>query len=155
MVLLDFLPSDKIDLLATDYNPEQLQRCEEGIYPLSTLKEIPAEYKRYSVTLNRDQFQISSDLRRIVKTKCQNLVSDEYPAGFDLILCRNVTKFFEKDVRREVQKSLAVSLKDGGYLVVSDDLLREGIADPGSMSLIQQGDTCIYRKNLSNEKRQF
>ncbi|MCR5464808.1 MAG: right-handed parallel beta-helix repeat-containing protein [Bacteroidales bacterium] len=155
MVLLDFLPSDKIDLLATDYNPEQLLKCEEGIYPLSTLKEIPAEYKRYSVTLNRDQFQISSDLRRIVKTKCQNLVSDEYPAGFDLILCRNVTKFFEKDVRRKVQEILAASLKDGGYLVVSDDLLREGIADPGSMSLIQQGDTCIYRKNLSNEKRQF
>lgn len=148
MVLLDFLPSEKIDLLATDYNPEQLRKCQEGIYPLSTIKEIPAEYRHYLVSSEeRQQFQISSGLRQMVQTKCHNLLSDEYPGCFDLILCRNVVKFFEEDVKCQVQKKLAASLNDSGYLVVSDDLVREGIHDPGSMSLVQLGCYCIYRKN--------
>ena len=148
MVLLDFLPSDMIDLLATDYNPEQLRKCQDGIYPISTIKEIPTEYHHYLATFeHQQQFRISSDLRQMVQTQCHNLLSDEYPGGFDLILCRNVIKFFENDVKSQVQGKLAASLNDGGYLVISDDLVREGIHDPGSMNLIQLDNTCIYKKS--------
>ena len=148
MVLLDFLPSDMIDLLATDYNPEQLRKCQDGIYPISTIKEIPTEYHHYLATFeHQQQFRISSDLRQMIQTKCHSLLSDEYPGGFDLILCRNVIKFFENDVKSQVQGKLAASLNDGGYLVISDDLVREGIHDPGSMNLIQLDNTCIYKKS--------
>ena len=148
MVLLDFLPSDMIDLLATDYNPEQLRKCQDGLYPISTIKEIPTEYHHYLATFeHQQQFRISSDLRQMVQTQCHNLLSDEYPGGFDLILCRNVIKFFENDVKSQVQGKLAASLNDGGYLVISDDLVREGIHDPGSMNLIQLDNTCIYKKS--------
>ena len=157
MILLDFLPSEKIDLLATDYNPELLRKCQDGIYPLSTIKEIPEEYRHYSVTFasredsngdfaRRHLFQISYSMRQMVQTKCLNLLKDDYPDGFDIILCRNVVKFFDEDCRRYVQKKLAASLNDGGYLVVSDDLAREGISDPGSLDLVQLEGGCIYKK---------
>ena len=75
-----------------------------------------------------------------------NLLSDEYPDGFDLILCRNVVKFFEDGARFQVQNRLASSLNNGGFLVVSDDLGRERIPDSESIGLTQIDNTCIYRK---------
>ncbi len=154
MVLLDFLPAEKIDLLATDYNLEMIQKSRRGVYPLSIIKEIPKEYRHYLGAFMpdvNDQFKslkllVPSSLRDQVRFGLQNLLTDDYPDGFDLILCRNVIKFFDEDARSRVQGKLAESLVDGGYLVVSDDLRQERIGDPESMGLSQVEGSCIYRK---------
>ncbi|MBR5175506.1 MAG: right-handed parallel beta-helix repeat-containing protein [Bacteroidales bacterium] len=154
MVLLDFLPAGKIDLLATDYNLQLIDKASKGIYPLEIIKEIPSEYRHDVETylpeenerIGRLKLLISSRLREIPRFRHQNLLSDDYPGGFDLILCRNVIKFFEEDAMREVQTKLSASLEKGGFLVVSDDLKRESIPEPDSLGLAQIDNTCIYRK---------
>ena len=116
MLLLDLFPAEKIRLLASDYNREMLLRCREGRYPLSTIDEIPGKYRHYTEKYipagfekadfaYRYQFRFREALRNIIETRQHNLLSDEYPGGFDLILCRNVIKFFEESARREVQKN--------------------------------------------------
>ncbi len=72
-------------------------------------------------------------------------MSDEYPTGFDLILCRNVIKFFTPDKRIETQHKLAQSLKPDGLLVLSEE---EIVANPELMGLMRIDDTCIYRKRV-------
>ncbi len=155
MVLLDFVPAEKIEIFATDYNCDRIEKSRKGIYPLRTIRMIPKEYRHYVNAYLPDKnaeseslkLVIPARLKEMVQFKIHNLLSDEYPGGFDLILCRNVIKFFEKDVKSQVQGKLAASLNDGGYLVISDDLVREGIHDPGAFGLIQLENTCIYRKN--------
>ena len=154
MVLLDFLPARKIELLATDYNLEMVKKSRAGIYPLRIVKEIPPEYRHYVDTLIPDEDSefkrikliMPQFMREMVSFRLHNLISDDYPEGFDLILCRNVMKFFEEGTRRGVAERLSASLNDGGYLVVSDDLKRESIEDPGSMGLVQLDGSCVYRK---------
>lgn len=154
MVLLDFIPAEKIELLATDYNTEMINKTREGVYPLKLINEIPTEYRHYVEAyipdeledIKRLRIQIPSKLRDMCQLRYLNLLSEEYPKGFDLILCRNVIKFFEYDTRRLVQAKLAASLDDGGYLVVSDDLKRERIPEPSLLGLVQIGDSCIFRK---------
>ncbi len=158
MLLLDLFPAERIRMLASDYNREMLLRCREGRYPLSTIDEIPGKYRRYTEKYipagsektdfaYRYQFRFREALRNKIEIRQHNLLSDEYPGGFDLILCRNVIKFFEESARREVQKKLAASLNAGGILVVSDELQSEGIRDPESLQLVQVGDSCIYRNS--------
>ena len=154
MVLLDFLPAEKIELLATDYNLKMINTTLKGVYPLKLINEIPPEYRHYVDAyipdeledIKRLRIQIPSNLRNMCQLRLHNLISDEYPGGFDLILCRNVIKFFEDETKLKVQTKLAASLNHGGYLVVSDDLKRECISEPASLGLVQIDNTCIYRK---------
>ena len=48
--LLDFLPAEKLDILATDYNDFALGQCLEGCYSMRTMDEIPKKYWRYIKT---------------------------------------------------------------------------------------------------------
>ena len=162
MLLLEVLPAKNISLLATDYNQEMIKRCKEGSYPLNTLTEIPGKYRYYTEKYipeerkgldlaHRYQFRFREDIRNKVSAQYLNLITDEFPTGFDLILCRNVMKFFKEDVRKEVQRKLSDSLNVGGFLVVSDELEKEGIQEPKALGLRRVSNTCIYYKYQSNK----
>ena len=157
LTLLDYLPAEKIDLLASDYNDEMLQKCEEGVYPLSTLFEIPERYRCHALqysdvspsdnrrVLQTPKFQFDEHLRSMVKTSHVNLLTDDYPRGFDVVSCRNVIKFFNDETVVQVQRKLSDTLVPGGILVVSEDA-HEQIEDPDSLGLERVGESCIYRK---------
>ena len=157
MILYDIFPGRRIDLLATDYNHEMLRLCQEGVYSVRTMDEIPPGYWHYTEKYvsgressaefyQRYQFRFVSQLREQIRTQPLNLLTDDYPGGFDLILCRNVIKFFDPGVRAEVQGRLAESLNQDGFLMVSDELDTEGIREPKSFGLSQIGNSCIYQK---------
>ena len=146
MMLLDHIPGDKIDLLATDCNEEMLRQCREAVYPILSIRAIPKRYWDY-LEVTGSQFRFVTKLRSLVKTQAHNLLYDSYPGGFDLILCRNVIKFFKSEtVRQEVRRNLSCSLNPGGFLVLSDELQKEGVTNPESLRLRQLGDSCIYQK---------
>ena len=158
MMLKEALPGVTIELLATDYNQEMLRQCSEGVYSLRTIEEIPMKYwhfteKYHSInTIKSDfshlfQFRFVPELRGLVQTRHLNLLTDDYPCGFDLILCRNVIKFFGEDSKRAVQEKLARSLVRDGFLVVSDELEKEGINNPEGLGLKQVRNSCIYLKS--------
>lgn len=146
MILLESVPPGKIELLATDYNHEMLKRCEEAAYPLSIIGEITERFRNRYVETDGDCFRIRKELRDIVRTGFLDLLVDDYPSGFDIVLCRNVIKFFKPGVRRLVQQRLAASLAPGGFLVVSDELGKEGIRNPGKMDLSRIGRSPIYQR---------
>jgi chemotaxis protein methyltransferase CheR len=146
MVLLDYIPANKIELLATDYNHAMLERCEEAIYPLSTIEDIPSEYWRHLEKHIPGKFRVREESREIVRTGVLDLLEDDYPQGFDIILCRNVMKFFEPGAKSLVQRKLAEALNSGGILFVSDELEKEGIPDPEKMGLCQFGSNPLYLK---------
>lgn len=158
MLLSDLVPLDKVSLLATDYNREMLRQCEAGIYSLRTIDEIPLKYWPYTEKYNEErktkkdfshlfQFRFVSRLRDLIHTRYVNLLTDDYPRGFDLIFCRNVIKFFENDSKRKVQERLADSVNPGGIIVVSDEIEREGFPDPESLGLTQVDNSCVYTKS--------
>ena len=154
MTLLELMPSERIELLATDYNCEALKRCREGSYPLRTLKEIPGRHRGYVSVYRasaaedyayRYQFRFRDSIRRMISTERLDLLKDAYPGGFDFILCRNVIKFFDPAVRVKIQQRLAESLGKDAFLVLSEEEA-ETIAHPEEMGLERHNDTCIYLK---------
>lgn len=158
MLLSDIIPLENVSLLATDYNREMLRQCEAGVYSLRTIDEIPLKYWPFTEKYHtgreakRDfshlfQFRFVPKLRELVHTRHVNLLTDDYPQGFDLILCRNVIKFFENDSKRKVQERLADSVNPGGIIVVSDEIEREGFPDPESLGLTRVGKSCVYIKS--------
>ena len=154
MMLLDHVPADRLDVFATDYNAEAVAHCLQGNYPLRTIDEIPQKHHHYVEVREGShdldfaywhQIQFADELRGMIRAEQQNLLTDEYPTGFDLVFCRNVIKFFTPEAQAEVQAKLARSLNAGGFLVVSENAA-EQIADPAALGLEQLDGTCIYRK---------
>ena len=148
LCLLDQVPLDAIEVLATDYDDELLQKCRAGIYSHIHLWEIPDRYLRY-VRECEKFFEFLPEVRARITIRHLNLLTDPYPEGFDVIICRNVLKFFSPDKIAELQGRLAASLAKDGFLFVSnddhtDDL--ERILRPEELGLVEVGCRSIYRK---------
>ncbi len=148
MALSDYVPIERIELLATDYNDELLKKCMAGEYFNQHYSEIPEHYQSW-VECGPKKFLIRQELKDRIETRNLNLLSDEFPNGFDVILCRNVLKFFTSTVISEIQKKLSASLNCGGYIFLSRDdgpNTGERIKNPETLGLIEICSGCIYQK---------
>ncbi len=147
MAMTEYLPAEKIHILATDYNEDLLETCRKGLYFRTRMFEIPEHYQK-DLILSGSRFTFPDEYKAAIRTEQQNLLTDAYPEGFDLILCRNVIKFFTFEMRESVQRKLAASLKQGGWLFLSHDDGNddEMIGDPASMSLVQIENRSVYRR---------
>lgn len=140
-----------ITLLATDINDDYLAKAKQGVYrPRSFRNETPDHIQTEWFTDEPDGYHLSKTIRDMVHFKKLNLVSDLYPTFennttyMDVILCRNVTIYFDIATTREVVRRFQRSLSSNGWLVV-------GHAEPHSV--LYQGfmpqnfkDTVIYQK---------
>lgn len=127
MVLSDFCAGVRgIDysVLATDICTEVLAKAVEGRYPMSMAAPISEDMRRRYIMLARDprvqQFRIKPALRSKVSYCQLNLMDSGYPfeRNFDLIFCRNVLIYFDKETQKAVLSRLCTHLRRGGYLVL-------------------------------------
>ena len=154
MSLLDYVSPGDIDVLASDYSDELLAKCNAASYFNMHLEEVPEKY-RHHLDLGEKKFSIKQDVREVVHTQNINLVTDEYPSSFDIVVCRNVMKFFSPDVIARVKEGLVAALNPGGFLFVSTDDNHKGvelIERPHSQGLRRMGERGIYEKVRPGEQ---
>jgi len=105
-------------IYATDVDPASLQQAREGRYPLSSLADVPARWRRQYFIQDGDRCQIVPEIRRLVSFKQHNVV-DRLPFGrIDLLLCRNVLIYMTEALQRRVLESVYEALNPGGFLVL-------------------------------------
>jgi chemotaxis protein methyltransferase CheR len=113
-------------LYATDLNPSVLDKVRKGIFPLQQMKQYSESYiasggkedfSQY-YTANYGQAKFDKELSEKIIISTHNLVSDSSFNEFDLILCRNVLIYFEKDLQDRVLKLFDASLGSLGYLAL-------------------------------------
>ncbi|EOR96057.1 Chemotaxis protein methyltransferase CheR [Arcticibacter svalbardensis MN12-7] len=135
-------------LYATDLNPEVLEKARMGIFPLSQMKQYSENYiqsggtKDFSqyYTANYDKAKFDEELSRKMIFSTHNLVSDRSFNEFQLILCRNVLIYFDKDLQVKVFNLFEQSLDNLGYLAL------------GSKETIRFSSLTSRFKQLDNEK---
>ena len=146
---LDYVPLQGIEVLASDYNDEMLALTAAGTYSLAELETIPEHMHRYIVKADSRRFTFAEELKGRITVQNIDLLKDDYPTGFDVILCRNVIKFFSPEIIPLVQQKLVRSLNDHGFLFLSTDGNHKGaelIKDPEALGVVQMDGRCIYRR---------
>jgi len=113
-------------LYATDINPTVLEKVRHGIYPISQMKQYSENYiasggkndfsSYYTAQYNSAKFDESLGKRIVLAT--HNLVSDRSFNEFQLILCRNVMIYFDKDFQDRSLSLFYESLEMFGYLAL-------------------------------------
>lgn len=118
------------EILATDISDKVLQLARAAAYEEMQLKMLgPEVRKKYFTVLPDGTFQVSEDLRKMVRLEKFNLMNDfsRYYHKFDIIFCRNVMIYFKNDKREELVRRFYDALKPGGYLFVGSSETLHGV----------------------------
>ena len=109
-----------IKLLATDVDPQMIQKARQARYDRDQADAIPDEYKRLMIEDDGgQQFKIRQDLTSLVSFGELNLIGD-WPMRrrFDVIFCRNAAIYFDKDTQVRLWQRFADVLQDDGHLMI-------------------------------------
>jgi chemotaxis protein methyltransferase CheR len=157
ILLSELLPSDhswNASILATDINPVFLARAREALYGNWSFRETPDELRTRYWAEEQGRWRLRSDIRRMVSFTRLNLAEPCFPAiangtsAMDIIICRNVTIYFDEATTRQIAERFFGALTPGGWLIV-------GHAEPQA-SVYHQFEvhnfpnTVVYRKPLDS-----
>ena len=148
LTVLDLCPeSARLDIriLASDVDPAILRLAQDGLYPVEELKAIPAGMRERFVEQDSGQptFRIKDRARAIVRFAELNLMSDWPMRGpFDVIFCRNVAIYFDKQTQARLWQRFAALTPPGGYLFLGHS---ERLSGPAEAMYRSAGVTAYWR----------
>ncbi|MFC3476251.1 CheR family methyltransferase [Halobacterium litoreum] len=125
MLALDAgIPARRIDILATDIDEDALARARAGRYESTRTADIreqldflddPGAY----VDKDGDRgFVVADHVKDLVTFERHDLITDDPKSGFDVVACRNVCIYIDKQYKRPILDTVSASVKTGGHLVL-------------------------------------
>jgi chemotaxis protein methyltransferase CheR len=113
-------------IYATDINAGNLEKARTGVLPMHHMREYTVNYRQAGgkndfsdyYTALYDHVIINKEMRERVVFLQHNLVTDRSFNEFQLILCRNVMIYFNKQLQNKVLKLFYDSLSSLGFLAL-------------------------------------
>ncbi|NOR58567.1 MAG: protein-glutamate O-methyltransferase CheR [Sulfurimonas sp.] len=123
--LIDFHEWD-IKILATDISENMLLHAQSGIYEEKAVQNIPKhmKYKYFNPALGKKggkAFGIKDELKKYITFRSFNLVTGNYTMfknKFDVIFCRNVMIYFDRQTQDHLLSEFTALLKKGSMVFV-------------------------------------
>ncbi|MBT8412747.1 MAG: PAS domain-containing protein [Boseongicola sp.] len=106
----------RVSIFATDIDEEAIKIARKGQYPHSIADQLPPGLLARYFTPVADGFQISSELREMVRFSTQSIIKDPPFSRVDLVSCRNVAIYFEPVLQDFALSVFHYALSEGGHL---------------------------------------
>jgi chemotaxis protein methyltransferase CheR len=114
--------SPPVSIIATDVDTNVLSRAESGVYPAESVEKLDAGMvKRFFLKGTGTQsglVRVRPELRAMITFRQLNLLSDNWPirGPLDVIFCRNVMIYFDKETQLKILQKFAPLLRPEGLL---------------------------------------
>jgi len=136
-----------IQLSGTDINRESLRIAREGRYSAWSFRTTPQAVRDRYFEPTDMGWQLNEPIRRMARFGWMNLGADVLTlptTDLDLIMCRNVTIYFDDTASQRLYRSLIDALAPGGWLLLgpSDPLP----ADRDRLERVEYGGAVVWRK---------
>lgn len=137
MVLSEYFKGDlsRFSILATDISTRVLGAGAEAVYSESVVEHIPQEYKKKYLMRGTGEkagfYRIVPELRNRVAFRRLNLMDENFAVDeiMDIIFCRNVIIYFDRETQTKLFKKFYRHLAAGGYLFIGSSETLYGIND--------------------------
>ncbi|MDD3237505.1 MAG: protein-glutamate O-methyltransferase CheR [Candidatus Gastranaerophilales bacterium] len=120
ILLKEILPMDiRPKILATDISPQSLHKAISGEYVFAPEDNIPPYLVSKYFYKNGDMWSLSEEIKKLVTFRLFNLV-DKFPFKnpFDIIFCRNVMIYFDREVQEKLVQQFYDALSANGLLFI-------------------------------------
>ncbi len=123
-------------VLATDVSSDVLQRAKLGIYDDEMIDTIPMAFRKKYLLRSRDHekglVRIAPEIRAHIRFRWLNLVKRDFQLRekMDIVFCRNVIIYFDRETQEKVVGHLCDYLVEGGYLFTGHSETLNGISVP-------------------------
>ncbi len=149
MLMLEYARSFRnfdFEILATDISTQVLQHGSRGVYDLDKANSIPVpllkKYLLKSKNSSRGKVKMGEELRSKVKFSRLNFMKGfSFKRPMDIIFCRNVVIYFDREVQEKLFKKFCSQLRLGGYLFIGHSESITGMGLP-----VSQIAPTVYRK---------
>ncbi len=146
---------NRAQIYATDFNRDVLEIAKKGIYPIDRIKEFTSNYQaaggRNSFSdyymANYNSVIYDQSLRKNLVFAEHNLVTDSVFAEVNLVICRNVLIYFNKDLQNRVVTLFNDSLVNGGFLGLGSKETLQFTDSADKFEVINQEEK-IYKKKI-------
>jgi two-component system, chemotaxis family, CheB/CheR fusion protein len=132
----------RLQVFASDLHEHSLKIAREGFYPGDIEAVVPPERLRRFFDHEKNGYRIRKELREIVIFAPHNLLSDPPFSKLDLISCRNVQIYLQREVQGHLMELFHYALNPDGYLVLGS---AETIAG-NDLFRLESKHHCLYRK---------
>ena len=111
---------DRVRVDATDFDKASLETARAGRYPLKVFSEAPAEApRRFCQPIDADTVEVRPEIRALVDFRRHDLLRDPPVApSYDLIFCRNVVIYFDRETQEKLMNRFTDALAPDGILIL-------------------------------------
>jgi len=136
MVLSEFAekkPDFRFSILATDISTKILETARVAIYPEDRTDTISLSLKKKYLLRNKNPalsvVRINPQLRSLVSFRRINFMDDDFGIAekMDIIFCRNVVIYFDKQTQQILMRKFHRQLRPGGYLFIGHSETLNGL----------------------------
>ena len=151
MVLSDYAAANhgfKFSILASDICTQVIQTASSAVYGEDRTDTIPLSMKKKYLLRSKDRskglVRIAPELRSSVSFKRVNFMDDQFGIHElqDVIFCRNVVIYFDKQTQAALMQKFHRQLVTGGYLFIGHSETLNGLGVP-----FTQVANTVYRKD--------
>jgi two-component system CheB/CheR fusion protein len=108
----------KLQLFASDVDPDAIASAREGLYPTTIESEVSAQRLARFFTKEDHGYRILPELRAMVVFTVQDVMADRPFSRLDLVSCRNLLIYLSLEAQLRVLSLFQFALRPGGILLL-------------------------------------
>ncbi|SDY19968.1 CheR family methyltransferase [Halobellus clavatus] len=119
----DRINERKVEILGTDIKPEILRAARRGEYHASETNDLEEQLEPLAgnaqyVERDGDTFSVTDEVKDLVSFRKHDLVQEDPPQTFDLVICRNLFIYINREAKEAIFETLSSAVESGGYLTI-------------------------------------
>jgi chemotaxis protein methyltransferase CheR len=131
-----------VEILGTDIALSVLDFARVGEYSGRRIEKVPPALLQKYFNPKKNEagvYSVRDELRKLVKFSYLNFFKDVFPRNVDIVFCRNVMIYFDKEHQQRLVKNFYNIINDPGFLFIGH-----------SETLHSISDDFLYRKMLES-----
>lgn len=144
----------KFEIIGTDISQEIVNTAKEGIYSqFEVQRGLPIQMLMKYFSQENEKWKLSDTIKSMVQYRTFNLLEPMSLMGkFDIVFCRNVLIYFDRETKGDVLDRIEKITNSGGYLFLGGAETILGVTD---RFVAVDGHRGLYQPDKENGPGQF
>ena len=110
----------QIQVLASDLDENSIKYARDGVYPTAIEADVSTARLERFFTLEGDHYRVRREVRDVVLFTHHSVLRDAPFSRVDIITCRNLLIYLEREIQNTVFDIFHYALNPGGYLFLGN-----------------------------------